>query len=57
MYLLREEANLPFAAIGHVLGGKDHSTVMHACKRISKQVTVDTHLRRDVTNLRESLIT
>ena len=57
MYLLREEGNLPFAAIGHVLGGKDHSTVMHACQRISKQITVDTHLRRDVTNLRESLIT
>ena len=57
MFLIREEANLPYVAIGHVLGGRDHSTVMHACKRIGKQVAVDSHLRRDVLNLRESLTT
>ena len=57
MYLLREEANLTLASIGQTLGGKDHTTVIHACKRISDQLNVDAHLRRDVINLREALTT
>lgn len=56
MYLLREEASLSYAAAGKVLGGKDHTTVLHACNRISQQLLLDAHLRQDVTNLRESLL-
>ena len=55
MYLLREEANLPLTTIGRILGGKDHSTVLHAWQRISKQLNEDTHLRQDVINIRETL--
>ena len=55
MYLLREEANLPFATIGRLLGGKDHTTVLYACQRISSLLNSDAHLRRDVINIRDSL--
>ena len=55
MYLLREEANMTAAAIGRLLGGKDHSTVLHACNRISSQMDLEPHLRQDVFNIRASL--
>lgn len=56
MYLMREDANLPLSAVGRVLGGKDHTTVMHACQRIKNQINIDSHLRRDITNLREAIL-
>ena len=38
MYLCREVANMPFKKIGQDFGGKDHSTVMHACKKIESDI-------------------
>lgn len=35
MYLLREDTRLPLKAIGHLLGNRDHSTVIHACRKAS----------------------
>jgi chromosomal replication initiator protein len=55
MYLLREETNLSLTAIGRFLGGKDHTTVLHACQKISGNLNTDTHLSRDVLNIREAL--
>jgi chromosomal replication initiator protein len=57
MYLMREETGLPLAAIGRFLGGKDHTTVLHACQKISAQFDLDVHLRRDILNIREALST
>ena len=57
MYLLREDSNLSLSAIGRVLGGKDHTTVLHACQKITSQLPVDAHLRRDVLNIRGTLST
>ena len=56
MYLMREEANMPLATVGRFLGGRDHTTVMHACQRITDQIAVDSHIKRDVFNLRETLV-
>ena len=55
MYLLREEADLGATAIGRVLGGKDHTTVLHGCKTIENQLNIDAGLRRDVIKVREAL--
>ena len=54
MYLLREEVQLPLATIGRVMGGRDHTTVIHGCRRIERQLEADTRLRRDLMNIRES---
>ena len=38
MYLCREVANMSFPQIGIDFGNRDHSTVMHAYKKISKEI-------------------
>jgi chromosomal replication initiator protein len=37
MYLCREMTTASFPEIGEAFGGKDHSTVMHACKQVEKE--------------------
>lgn len=55
MYLLREEANMGATAIGRLLGGKDHTTVLHGCRTIENQQNVNDRLRMDILKIRESL--
>ncbi|QYK51305.1 MAG: chromosomal replication initiator protein DnaA [Anaerolineales bacterium] len=55
MYLLREEARLSLPMIGEVLGGRDHTTVMHGYEKISDLIETDERLRRQVSDLRDQL--
>ncbi len=48
MYVLREEADLSFPQIGEELGGRDHSTVMHAHQKISDLIAHDDSMRRAI---------
>ena len=56
MYLLREETDLSFTAIGRILGGRDHSTVLHGHERVSVKIEQDDSLRNDVIKIRHSLM-
>jgi len=38
MYLMREELKSSYPFIGEKFGGRDHTTVMHACNKIGKEV-------------------
>jgi chromosomal replication initiator protein len=44
MHLSRELTELSLPGIGQVFGGKDHTTVMHACERIKTQMPLDDNL-------------
>lgn len=55
MYLLREEAKCSFPAIGDHVGGRDHTTAMHACSKISDLLKSDDQLKRDISLIREKL--
>lgn len=55
MFLLREECLSSFPSIGHELGGRDHTTAMHACTKIKKGVDKDSRLRSDVEQIRSRL--
>jgi chromosomal replication initiator protein len=55
MYLLREETDLSFTAIGKILGGRDHSTVLHGHGRVSYKIELDDSLRNDVLKIRRSM--
>lgn len=41
MALAREVTGLPLAAIGKYFGGRDHSTVLHACRKVQRARTSD----------------
>lgn len=55
MFLLREEAQRPLTEIGRLLGGKDHTTVLHACEKVRLQMDTDPHVRHALLTLRERL--
>jgi chromosomal replication initiator protein len=55
MYLLREEVGASLPQIGDLLGGRDHTTVLYGCERISDLLEKDAELRREVVTLRQHL--
>ncbi len=55
MYLMREEVNASLPQIGEALGGRDHTTVMYACEKVSDLIERDDRFRRQVLQIRERL--
>jgi chromosomal replication initiator protein len=55
MYLIREETDSSLPSIGDALGGRDHTTVMYGCDKISDLIETDEALRRQVGAVRERL--
>jgi chromosomal replication initiator protein len=55
MYLLREEANFSLPKIGEAMGGRDHTTVMYACQKVTDLLERDDKLRRQVIKIREQI--
>ena len=55
MFLLREEIKCSYPAIGHHIGGRDHTTAMHACDKINTLLKTDEELKRNLGTLREKL--
>jgi chromosomal replication initiator protein len=55
MYLVREETSASLEQIGQLLGGRDHTTVMHGWDKISGAVQEDHQLRNDVLAIRSML--
>jgi chromosomal replication initiator protein len=55
MYLVREETSASLEQIGQLLGGRDHTTVMHGWDKISAAVQEDHQLRNDVLAIRSML--
>lgn len=51
MYLTRQLAGLSYTHIGRLFGRRDHTTVMHACRRWQRLLAEDEHTRRWVTDL------
>lgn len=55
MFLLREETKLSFPEIGQKLGGRDHSTVIHACEKIKQGEIDDEILKQELVLIRERI--
>lgn len=55
MYLLREDFNTSYPYIGQKLGGRDHTTVIHAYEKIKNDIKTDQLLNQDVNKIRELL--
>ncbi|MBX5435776.1 MAG: chromosomal replication initiator protein DnaA [Alicyclobacillaceae bacterium] len=56
MYLARELTDLSLPRIGAAFG-RDHTTVLHACEKIAKELTRDTELQLTVRRLTEAIRT
>jgi chromosomal replication initiator protein len=53
MYLMRAETDVSLLRIGAELGGRDHSTVLHACDKIDREAARNEDLRRELAAVRE----
>jgi chromosomal replication initiator protein len=55
MYLMRAETDVSLLRIGAELGGRDHSTVLHACDKIDREMHENEELRRELAAVREMI--
>ena len=55
MYLSRELTDFSLPKIGEEFGGRDHTTVIHAHEKISKLISQDELLHRDIEDIKEQL--
>lgn len=56
MYLARELTDESLPHIGRHFGGRDHSTVLHACRRADARLDDDTTCRETVESIRRELV-
>jgi chromosomal replication initiator protein len=57
MYLIRELTKVSLVDVGDVLGGRDHTTIMHGIEKINRELETDAGLRSHITQIRETLLT
>ncbi len=55
MYLMREEMKASYPSIGTELGGRDHTTAMHAYEKICGCLEVDEKLQNDLELIKQKL--
>lgn len=56
MFLCREVANMSYPKIGEDFGNRDHSTVMHACKKIEKEIKDKNNTKLIVESVKNIII-
>lgn len=55
MFLLREDLKYSFPAIGRLFKGKDHTTAIHAFKKIQRECLTDENVAEEVSLIRRKL--
>ena len=55
MFLLKENLRLTLVEIGNLLGGRDHTTIMHGIEKIGVQKEISTSLNDDIKNIMDLL--
>ena len=56
MYLSKQHTKAPLTAIGAAIGGKNHATVLHACKAISNLMETDKLFRYQVEEIEKKVL-
>ena len=56
MYLCRELTDASYPEIGRHFGGKDHTTIIHACRQVAKAKETDTTLHATLETLKEQIL-
>ncbi len=55
MYLMREDLKMSYPAIGDELGGRDHTTAMHAHTKIASEIENDLKLKQEIELIKQKL--
>ena len=55
IYLTRELTSSPLQTIGEAFGGRNHATVLHACKRVSDRLAEDQHAGAELQELKAAI--
>ena len=55
MFLTQQLTNLSLTDIGNLFGGKDHTTVLHATRKIKEDIVKNARLKQDVENIKNAL--
>lgn len=54
MYLAQKYTKMPASGIGKLVGGRDHSTVIHSCSRIEQRLQVDSMFSNELMSIENS---
>lgn len=54
MYLAQKYTKMPSARIGKLVGGRDHSTVIHSCNQVEQRMRIDAHFHDEITSIENS---
>ena len=54
MYLAQKFTNMPTSRIGHLIGGRDHSTVIHSCTAVEQRLKVDRAFMEEINSIEAS---
>ena len=55
MYILREDFGVSYPSIGQKLGGRDHTTVIHSCEKIKRELKNDPGMEQEINQIRTIL--
>jgi chromosomal replication initiator protein len=56
IYLCRELTKASYPEIGEKFGGKDHSTIIHSVKKITKHISFDFEMKNNLETIRRGLL-
>ena len=51
MYLALKYTKMPTSRIGKLIGGRDHSTVIHSCSQVEKRLKIDKSFSEDICSI------
>lgn len=55
MYLTQKHLKMPASKIGKLIGGRDHSTVIHSCAQVEQRLKTDEHFKDEIANLESQI--
>jgi chromosomal replication initiator protein len=56
MYLMTELLSIPLMTIGQAMGGRDHTTVIHARDKVSELIKTNSRVATEVTDLKNLIL-
>lgn len=55
MYLCKQMTDLPLESIGQLLGGRDHSTIIHGIKKVTDEISSDKNFKQTIETIKKKI--